>query len=125
LSLQGTTPMPNKHLPMRLSPEEERFLCHWMSDEAHYQEGTGAAKRLQVEHQAVPAELAVIIAAAMPDLAEQWAAANGPPRPDRRHGPGPRKRSWPALPKRARPWLAGNAMAVTRCGRPETTLSAP
>jgi len=64
---------------MRLSPEEENFLRHWMYDELHYQEGTGPAKRLQREHQAIPGDLAVIIAAAIPDVAEQWAAGVGPP----------------------------------------------
>jgi hypothetical protein len=71
--------MPNNHCPMRLSPEEENFLRHWMYDEMHYREGTGRAKRLQREHQVPPAELAVIIGAAMPDLTEQWAAGLGPP----------------------------------------------
>jgi hypothetical protein len=50
-----------------------------MYDETHYQEGTGSAKQLQREHKAVPADLAVVIAAAMPDLEEQWAAGMGPP----------------------------------------------
>lgn len=71
--------MPNKAPPMRLSREEETFLRHWMYDETHYREGTGPAKRLQRERQVPPADLAVIIAAAMPDLAEQWAAGMGPP----------------------------------------------
>jgi hypothetical protein len=35
-----------KHSRMRLSPEEETFLRHWMYDEVHYQNGTGPAKRL-------------------------------------------------------------------------------
>ncbi|HKI34568.1 MAG TPA: hypothetical protein VKA46_22120 [Gemmataceae bacterium] len=64
---------------MRLSREEEIFLRHWMYDETHYQEGTGAAKRLQREHKAIPGDLTVIIAAAIPDLNEQWAAGVGPP----------------------------------------------
>jgi hypothetical protein len=63
---------------MRLSHEEDIFLRHWMYDEMHYEQGTGPAKRLQVEHGAAPADLAVIIAAAVPDLAEQWAAGTGP-----------------------------------------------
>jgi len=71
--------MPNKHAPMRLSPEEENFLRHWMYDETHVREGTGPAKRLQREHGAIPGELALIIAAAMPDLEAQWAAGEGPP----------------------------------------------
>lgn len=60
---------------MKLSPEEEAFLRQWMYDEAHYQEGLGPAKRLQLQHRAIPADLALLIAAAMPDPAEQKAAA--------------------------------------------------
>ena len=71
--------MPNKHLPMRLSRDEEVFLRHWIYDEAHFMEGQGPAKRLQVEHRALPVDLAVLIAAGMPDLAEQEAAGIGPP----------------------------------------------
>ena len=71
--------MPNKHPLMRLSREEEVFLRHWMYDEAHYQDGLGPAKRLQLEYQAIPADLASIIAAAVPDLTEQEAAGLGPP----------------------------------------------
>jgi hypothetical protein len=64
---------------MRLSPEEETFLRHWIYDEAHYQEGIGPAKRLQVQHRAIPADLATIIAAAIPDPADQEAAGIDPP----------------------------------------------
>jgi hypothetical protein len=71
--------MPNKHPRMRLSPDEERFLRHWMYDEWHYREGRGPAKRLQLEHRAIPADLATLIAAAIPDPAEQQAAGLGPP----------------------------------------------
>jgi hypothetical protein len=71
--------MRNKQTLMKLSPEEEHFLRHWMYDEMHYQTGSGPAKRLQREHQAISANLAVIIAAGIPDLAEQWAAGVGPP----------------------------------------------
>ena len=71
--------MLNKKVPMNLSPEEVRFLRHWMYDEMHYEEGSGAAKQLQREHRAISANLAEIIAAAIPDLAEQWAAGVGPP----------------------------------------------
>jgi hypothetical protein len=53
-----------------------------MYDESHYQEGVGSAKRLQREHKASPADLAVVIAAAMPDPEEQWAAGMGPPPPE-------------------------------------------
>ena len=41
--------MTNKHPPMSLSHDEEMFLRHWIYDEAHYMEGVGPAKRLQVE----------------------------------------------------------------------------
>ena len=71
--------MRNKQTPMKLSPEEMHFLRHWMYDEVHYQEGSGPAKQLQREHQEISSNLAVLIAAAIPDLAEQWAAGVGPP----------------------------------------------
>jgi hypothetical protein len=64
---------------MKLSPDEERFLRHWMHDEAHYQEGQGLAKRLQLLHCAIPADLATLIAAAIPDPEDQQAAALAPP----------------------------------------------
>jgi hypothetical protein len=64
---------------MRLSRDEEAFLRHWMYDEAHYQEGLGPAKQLQLRHGVVPADLAVLIAAGLPGPAEQWAAGYGPP----------------------------------------------
>ena len=67
--------MPNKLLQMKLSPEEKGFLRRWVYDEAHYREGIGPAKRLQVQHGVTPADLAVIIAAAIPDPAEQEAMA--------------------------------------------------
>ena len=71
--------MRNKHPLMKLSPEEMNFLRHWMYDEMHYQQGSGPAKQLQREHQALSANLAEIIAAAIPDPAEQWSAGVGPP----------------------------------------------
>jgi hypothetical protein len=64
---------------MRLSRDEEVFLRHWIYDETHYREGVGPAKRLQVQHQAVPADLAVLIAATMPHSADQETAGLGPP----------------------------------------------
>jgi hypothetical protein len=79
IRLLGTTPMRNKHPLMKLSPEEMHFLRHWIYDEMHYRQGSGPAKQLQREHQAISANLAVIIAAAIPDLAEQWGAGVGPP----------------------------------------------
>jgi hypothetical protein len=71
--------MPSKRPLMRLSRDEEVFLRHWMYDEVHYGEGQGPAKRLQVQHQAVPADLAILIAATIPDPADQDAAGLGPP----------------------------------------------
>jgi hypothetical protein len=50
-----------------------------MYDEVHYLEGVGRAKSLQLAHQARPADLAELIAAAYPELAEQERAGNGPP----------------------------------------------
>jgi hypothetical protein len=70
---------------MRLSPEEDAFLRQWMHDELHFLQGVGPAKRLQLEHNVLPADLALLIAAAMPDPSEQGAAGAavppaGPPR---------------------------------------------
>ena len=59
---------------MRLSPEEQRFLRQWMWDEVHYLEGVGPAKQLQVDHGVPPADLALLIAAAIPNPADQAAA---------------------------------------------------
>jgi hypothetical protein len=67
---------------MKLSHDEEVFLRHWMYDEVHYHKGPGPAKRMQVDRRAVPADLAVIIAAALPEVAEQQAAGDGPPPAD-------------------------------------------
>ncbi len=64
---------------MRLSPKEETFLRHWMYEEMHYLEGSGPAKHLQLVHTAKSADLATLIAAAFPDLADQEAADMGPP----------------------------------------------
>jgi hypothetical protein len=64
---------------MRLSPDEDAFLRHWMYEEVHYRDGPGPAKRLQREHHAVPADLGSIIAAAIPEPADQAAAGEGPP----------------------------------------------
>ena len=74
--------MPNKHPPMKLSREEEQFLRHWIYDEAHFLTGVGPAKRLQVEHRVTPADLATIIAAAMPNPHEQAEAASTQPATD-------------------------------------------
>jgi hypothetical protein len=71
--------MPTKHPPIKLSPEEQRFLRHWMHDETHDQTGLGPAKRLQLQHGIVPADLALLVAAAFPNLADQEAASTGAP----------------------------------------------
>jgi hypothetical protein len=64
---------------MKLSRDEELFLRHWIYDEAHFQNGVGPAKRLQVENRVAPANLAALVAAAMPDPVDQEAAATAPP----------------------------------------------
>ena len=74
--------MPNKQPLMKLSREEDVFLKHWIFDEFHYASGAGPAKRLQLEHRVVPAELSILIAAAIPDPADQKIAAFGPPPAD-------------------------------------------
>ena len=71
--------MPSKHPPMRLSRDEELFLRHWIYDEAHFRDGVGPAKRLQVEHRVAPADLAALVAAAIPDPADQQHAATTAP----------------------------------------------
>lgn len=71
--------MPSKRPLMKLSPEEECFLRHWMYDEVHYQQAIGPAKRLQLQHGEIPADLAILIAAAIPDPLEQQRAGAGPP----------------------------------------------
>ena len=105
--------MRNKHPPMKLSPEEDVFLRHWMYDEVHYQEGPGAAKRLQVQHGAVPADLAVLIAAALPAPADQQAAGLGPPPAEAPTWP------WSAEVFRARLTEARAWLAERPRGRPE------
>src|SRR5437016_3109135 len=72
--------MPNKHPRMNLSPEERAFLGRWMYDELHYQDEPGPAKQLQIEHGAIPADLAALIAAGIPDPVEQEAVALAVPR---------------------------------------------
>jgi hypothetical protein len=64
---------------MKLSHEEEAFLRHRMYDEVHYLDGPGPAKNLQVAHRVTPADMAALIAAALPDPMEQQAAAEEPP----------------------------------------------
>src|SRR5215467_10089684 len=74
--------MLNKLPSMKLSRDEDKFLRRWMYDEVHYQQGRGPAKQLQLEHRVLPAELATLIAAAIPDPLEQEAAGIGPPSAD-------------------------------------------
>jgi hypothetical protein len=64
---------------MKVSPDEELFLRHWMYDEVHYQDGQGPAKRLQIQNRVISADLAALAAAAIPDIADQEAAGLGPP----------------------------------------------
>jgi hypothetical protein len=71
--------MPNMLPLMKLHRDEEKFLRRWMYDEVHYQDGRGPAKQLQLEHRALPADLATLIAAAIPDPFEQETAGMGPP----------------------------------------------
>ncbi len=52
---------------------------HWMYDEVHFQDGLGPAKRLQLQHGAIPADLATLIAAAIPNAADQEMAGFSPP----------------------------------------------
>jgi hypothetical protein len=70
--------MPNKRPKMKMSAEEEAFLHQWMRDEANYRDGPGPAKKLQIEHHVVPAQLAILIAAAIPDTDDQAAIAADP-----------------------------------------------
>jgi hypothetical protein len=70
--------MPNKRRTMNLLREEEAFLRRWMYDEVHFQAGQGPAKRMQLEHRVVSADLAILIAAAIPDIREQEAAGLEP-----------------------------------------------
>jgi hypothetical protein len=72
--------MPIMYLPMKLSRDEDNFLRHWLFEEFHYERGAGPAKRLQLQHGVVPAELSVLVAAAIPDPAEQQAATLAPPK---------------------------------------------
>ncbi len=65
--------------PLNLSHDEEIFLRHWMYDEVHYEDGPGPAKQLQVQHRAIPGDLAILIAAAMPDPLEQEKAGQDRP----------------------------------------------
>jgi hypothetical protein len=64
---------------MKMSPDEDAFLRRWIYDEGHYRDGAGPAKRLHVKSRTPPADLALLIAAALPDVNEQAAAVLGAP----------------------------------------------
>lgn len=64
---------------MKLTAEEKIFLRRWIYDEVHYRERMGPAKQLQLQHRVRPADLAILIAAGLPDPAEQEAASLDPP----------------------------------------------
>lgn len=102
--------MPNKHPRMRLSRDEEVFLRHWMYDEVHFSESQGPAKRLQVRHRVVPADLAILIAATIPDPADQEAAGLGPPPAE------PPTWPWPEHLLRSRLAEARTALALAHAG---------
>jgi hypothetical protein len=76
---RGGELMPNKHPLMNLFREEEVFLRRWMYDAVHFQDGWGPAKSLQLQHGVISADLSILIAAAIPDLADQEAAGTCPP----------------------------------------------
>ena len=91
-------------LPMKLSPEEELFLRQWIYDEAHYQDGQGPAKRLQLERRIPPADMALLIAAAIPDPAAQEAASLSPATPRHHAGHGRPMTFTNASPRRGPSW---------------------
>jgi hypothetical protein len=111
--------MPNKQPLMKLFPEEELFVRHWTFEKFHYESRPGTAKRLQIEHRAIPSELSVLIAAAIPDPAEQKVAALGPP-------PGELPR-WPWTDEsfHARVAQARAALAARRHDQHGRAVSAP
>jgi hypothetical protein len=96
--------MPNNRPLMKLSPDEELFLRHWMYDEVHYEEGPGLAKRLQVQHRAIPGDLAMLIAAAIPDPLEQERAGLDRPSAD--------PPAWPWSPDSLRARIAEARVAL-------------
>ena|SRR5262245_39898064 len=106
--------MPNNRPLMKLSRDEEMFLRHWMYDEVHYEEGPGPAKRLQVQHRAIPGDLAILIAAAIPDPLEQEKAGLDRPSAD--------PPTWPWSPDSLRARIA-EAQAALGIGPMNTTSS--
>jgi len=109
--------MPSKQPLMKLCPEEGVFLRHWLFDEYHYKSGAGPAKRLQIEHRVVPAELSVLIAAAIPDPADQKLAALGPPPADEAEWP------WTEEGFRARLQEARTVLAARRQDKSDGVVS--
>lgn len=63
---------------MDLTSGEAQFLQAWMHDELQFREGTGPAKQLQRAHQVTPFDLALLIAAWLPDPNEQFRRAEEP-----------------------------------------------
>jgi hypothetical protein len=108
--------MPSTRRLLKLSHDEEIFLHHWMYDEVHFGEGQGPAKRLQVQHHAVPANLAVLIAASIPEPSDQEAAGLGPPPAE------PPSRPWPGDTLRLAagrcPGRSGGPLIRVQVGRP-------
>src|SRR5262245_9987987 len=106
--------MPIKQPLMKLSREEDLFLRHWMFEQFHYESGPGPAKRLQLEHGAIPAELSILIAAALPDPAAQQAASFGPPPAE--------PPAWPWAAEGFRARLAEARLALEKRSRMESVV---
>jgi hypothetical protein len=82
-----------------------------MYDEVHFQNGLGPAKRMQLEHGVVPADLAVLIAATIPGLAEQEAIGRDQPA-DEPNWP------WPTEEALQRRIAEARAVLAARCSKP-------
>jgi hypothetical protein len=108
--------MPKTHPRLTLSPEEEFFLRQWMFDEVHFEEGQGPAKRLQVAQGVRPAELSLLIAAVLPDPAEQQAAVCGATRSACRPGRGRFNRFRIAWERLRLCWLHANLTSANKLG---------
>jgi hypothetical protein len=111
--------MPNTQPLMRLSLDEELFVKHWLFEQFHYDSGPGPAKRLQIEHGGIPAELSILIAAAIPDPAQQKSAALGPPPIE------PPSWPWTEQTFRTRVAQARATLAARRHDQPSCLVSAP
>ena len=64
---------------MKLSHDEEAFLRQGIYEEVHFWEGGEPGKSLQLDHHVVSADLSMLIAAAIPDIADQESDAIDPP----------------------------------------------